>query len=289
MSFSNITKYLTENVAEPLRAHLAREYGKQGLKIEQEIRASLQWRPTIQVKINRFSILGIEVSDHLYPSILKIAAYDINSGFHDLPVHIAIACPLEVYQADGRQLITSQLRKNGIGLFTVDEAGQVVEQFASTAIMHHINPETIDQKIASLSSSLKLKVRSAYKVYKTNCYQGTQEIGQSVEAVILGLAKDCKRKGWITNFNSRSSISNIIDELYTSTHPNLVAIRSAVGGARSYIRYYRNLSSHPPTTAAQAGKLIAECRDGFLNGISALINLNTSISNLGLRVKLLTP
>ena len=47
---------------------------------------------------NRVLIVAIEVSDPLYPEVLKIAAHDIEH--YDYPIAVYQACSLDVYQHD---------------------------------------------------------------------------------------------------------------------------------------------------------------------------------------------
>lgn len=289
MEFSISPEYLIEDVAKPLKSHLKTQYGNTGLKVEKEVDPTLSWRPTIQIKTSRFCTLGVEVSDQLYPVILKIAAHDINAGFYKFPVQIAVACPLAVYQNDTRQTDTNKLRKDGVGLFTVDDQGVVVEQFASTAIMHHINEDLFETKIKGLPQAVKVKLRSAYKIYRTNCYQGTQDAGQLIEAIVMGFAQKSHSAGLISSFNKRDTPAIAIDNLYGSTNNNLTSQRAAFGGARNYMRYFRNLSSHPPKNTAEAVKLISDCRDGFLQALSVAVQLNTAINSCGLKIRLYAP
>lgn len=285
MPYSSIPLHLEATVAEPVLAYLTGRYGRHGLKVEQQIHNDVHWTPTLQLKTNKFCLLGIEVSEQLYPSIIKIAAHDLLASCDGMPVCISVACPLAEYQADVRQSISKQLRRDGIGLVTVDDLGNVTEQFAPVAIIHHIQEDTFTKRIGDLPSSVRVKFAAAYGVYRTNSHQGLQDVSQVIEALSLGFAKDCLKKGWITSMGR--SAADALDALYNSTENRLIQQRAAIGGARDYMRNVRNPASHPPRNMSEVAARIQECREGFLNTTRVAGNLCEAIHKCGLKVRLL--
>lgn len=288
MSYSSISPHLAAEVATPVQTHLTGKYGRAGLKVDSQIHNDVHWKPTLQIKTNKFCLMGIEVSDQLYPSIIKIAAHDLQANCAEMPVCVCVACPLAEYQADARQTISKQLRRDGIGLITVDDLGNVTEQFAPVPIIHHIQEDAFSKRIGGLPSSIRVKFSAAYDVYRTNPYQGLQDVSQVIEALSIGFAKDCHKKGWITSTGSGSAAS-ALDALYGSTERIVTDQRAAIGGARDYIKSFRNPASHPPKNMSQVAERIQECREGFLNTTRVADNLCEAIHKCGLRVRLLVP
>lgn len=287
MPYSSISQHLVSGVAEPVQTHLVAKYGRTGLKMESQIHSDVHWTPTLQVKTNKFYLLGIEVSDQLYPSIIKIAAHDLLASCDEMPVYISVACPLAEYQADVRQSISKQLRRDGIGLLTVDDLGNVTEQFAPIAVIHHIQEDAFSKRIADLPSPVRVKFSAAYDVYRANSHQGLQDVSQVIEALSLGFAKECQKKNWITSMGR--SAADALDALYNSTENILTQQRAAIGGARDYMRNVRNPASHPPKNMAEVAARIQECREGFLNTTRVAGNLCEAIHKCGLKVRLLVP
>jgi len=287
MPYSYLSQHLAAGVADHVQAHLIDKYGRSGFKVESPIHNDVSWTPTLQIKTNRFCLLGVEVSDQLYPSIIKIAVHDLLASCAEMPVSISVACPLAEYQADARQIISKQLRRDGIGLITVDDLGNVTEQFVPISVIHHIQEDAFARRIGELPTSVRVKFSAAYDVYRTNAYQGLQDVSQVIEALSMGFAKDCKKKGWITSVGSTAA--SALDALYSSTENLVTQQRAAIGGARDYMRNIRNPSSHPPKNQAEVAARIQECKEGFLNTTRVAVNLCVAIHRCGLKVRLLVP
>jgi len=287
MPYSFIPQHLATAVADPMQAYLTGKYGRSGFKVDNQIHNDVHWTPTLQIKTSKFCLLGIEVSDQLYPSVIKIAAHDLLASCADMPVCISVACPLAVYQADARQNISKQLRRDGIGLITVDDLGNVTEQFAPIHVIHHIQEDAFVKRIGDLPVSVRVKFSAAYDVYRTNPYQGLQDVSQVIEALSVGFAKDSLKKGWITSIGG--SAADALDALYSSSERLVTHQRAAIGGARDYIKSFRNPASHPPKNMAEVAARIQECREGFLNTTRVASNLCEAIHKCGLKVRLLVP
>lgn len=52
-------------------------WGSNGLRKEEEIGGTIGWTPTFYLKPNRVLIIAVEVSDVLFPELLKGAAHDL--------------------------------------------------------------------------------------------------------------------------------------------------------------------------------------------------------------------
>ena len=288
MKFVNLNPpYLEKDVAVPVAKFCQAKYGKSGFKIQTAIEAGLEWRPTFQLKTSPLETLAVEVSDVLFPAVLKTTHYDLQNGFSDHPVVVYAACPLAVYQADQRHAIVNQLRSQGFGLFTADDVGNVIEQIPGIPVIHHVSTSEFANTIKKLPTSIKVKLGKAYDVYKTRSYQGLQDAAQVVEALVFGFANSANKNGWIKSV--KGDAADALDDLYNSTEKKLQSQRAAIGLARGFVRYHRNISSHPPKTRKKAAELTKSCRKGFLQALEVCNTLVPSIRACGVQIRLHIP
>ncbi len=215
-------------IAERVLAHCRQRYGANGLKMELEIASEIAWRPSIQLRPTRFSIVAVEVADNLFPEALKGAAHDISH--YDFPISVFQACSLTAYQTDPKQVGVKLLRKHGIGIITVDDDGTVTTQHQCIPLAQHISSEELDTRLSGLNPTLKVKLREAHTTYQTNAGQGLQQAGQIVEALVLSIAKEAAANGVVSPAASRGAVADVIDALYaTNTFKNHRAARRCEG------------------------------------------------------------
>jgi hypothetical protein len=267
-----------KTVAERALAHCRQQFGGNGLVVEQGISPSISWRPSF---ICRPTSRSVEVADNLYPEILKVAAHDIS--FFDAPIAVYQACSLDAYQRDPKQTKVNLLRQNGIGIITVDEDGRTVIQHPSVPLAQHIPESRLENEIKTLTATLKVGFRAAYKTYLTNIGQGLQQAGQIVEAIVNSMASQAVKKGHISASSARGQLADVIDALYQEV--KLKDHRAALGAARSFIKEFRNTASHPAKTAKQAAEKMRRCRDGFHESIETSIRLQKVFQAMDYKLK----
>jgi hypothetical protein len=256
------------------------EWGGNGLRMEAPIATPIGWLPTFYLKPSRVLIIAVEANDVIFPEMLKIAAHDIEH--YDFPIAIYQACSLDVYQNDSRLARVNLLRDHGFGLITVDDEATAMIQIRAEPLAQHITPERFDSGIRALTPRLKVKFRGAYSTYKTNIVQGLQEAAQIVEAVIICIAGQAAATGIVSKSTSKKATAKIIDVLYNTTA--FANHRAALGGARSFVREYRNPPSHPARTPKEAAERIRKCKAGFFEALRVAAELRSVIHNLGYRV-----
>lgn len=260
----------TKLVAERALAHCKQQFGGNGLTLEKAINSAISWRPTFFCRPTSTLVVAVEVTDALYPEILKVAAHDIN--LYDVPIALYQACSLDAYQKDPKQTRVNLLRQQGIGILTVDEDGRAVVQCNSVPVAQHIPESKLEDEIKPLESNkLKVCFRAAYKTYLTNIGQGLQQAGQIVEAIIRSMATEAAKKGHISAGSARGDLADVIDALYQDTR--LKDHRAALGAARSFIKEFRNTASHPAKSAKQAAEKMRKCRQGFYDAIGTAAKL----------------
>lgn len=271
-------------VAEKSLSHCKARYGGNGVKIEQGISNSIMWRPSYYLKAGKYKIVAVEVEDNLYPESLKGAAHEISH--FDFPVSVFQACTLEAYQNDPKHAKVNSLKSHGFGIITVDDDGNVAIQHTCVPLAQHISPEVLEREIRELSKPLKVAFRSAHDVYHTNEGQGLQEAGQIIEAMITSLATQAHKAGVVSAATLTKPLAFQIDDLYAEQA--FKDHRAALGGARDFIKEFRNTASHPPKNANQAAEKIRKCRKGFLDAISIATKLKVAASSMGYQMKIHT-
>jgi hypothetical protein len=279
MAFDTLSDRL-KIVAKGGLAKCREEWGGNGLKTEASIDDVIGWKPTFYLRPNRALIVAVEVSDVIFPEILKIAAHDIEH--YDVPMAIYQACALDIYQKDARLAKVNLLRSHGFGLITVDDSGDAIIQFRAAPYAQHISPERFDVALASLNSRLKVKFRGSYTTYQTNIVQGLQEAAQIIEALVNCIATQAEAAGRVAAGTSRRDAADIIDILYNT--PTFHNYRAALGGARSFFREYRNPPSHPARTPKEAADKIRKCKAGLFEALRMAGELRLIIQRVGYRV-----
>jgi hypothetical protein len=275
MPFDTLTSRL-KRVASTSLSFCKHQYGANGLKVEESIDKAIGWQPTFFLRPTRFLILAVEVSDLIYPDVLKGAAHDISH--FDTPITVYQACPLDAYQNDPAQAKVNLLRRHGFGIITVDDDGAATIQHPGVPLAEHISPEMLEQELSGLNSVLKVKLKAAYQTYRSNVGQGLQEAGQLIEALLHSIARQAAKQGWIPKAKLSDPLANIIDELYTKGQ--FRNHRAALGGARDFVKEYRNTASHAPKSARQATERIKKCKAGFLDAISVAKKLRCATQSL---------
>jgi len=184
---------------------------------------------------------------------------------------------------DPKQTTINKLKDHGFGIITVDENGTTTLQYSCIPLAQHISERALEAEIQGLTTKLKVCFKSAHATYRTNQGQGLQEAGQIIEALVNCMAKESVRLGFGTGV-LRSAAADTIDNLYGLSP--LKDHRAALGGARSFIKTYRNVSSHAPRSAREAMDKIKKCRAGFFDAIRIAKDLQGAMKAKGMRTSI---
>ena len=259
-------------------------FGKNGLKLEEEISPRISWRPTFHLKPIPSLIMAAEVSDSLYPNILKIAAYDLLN--FDFPVAVYLVCPLDTYVSDIKQTTIRVLRSNGFGIITVDDQKVTTIQHNCVPLAQHLSEEALNTELNGLTTSMKVRFRSAHGAYTSNVGQGLQASGQIVEALVINIANGAVKANLAKASILKRPAAEAIDELYGLQ--DFRDYRAALGGARDFAKEYRHIASHPAKSAKQTIDKIRKCRSGFMDAIRISKNLFAVLKKKGYKIAIHT-
>lgn len=273
-----------KGVAEASVQYFRSRYAQNDVKIEQEIHPSIMWTPSFHLLSEKLRIVAVEVSDSIYPDVLRAAAHDI--GHHDFPISVYQALSLEIFLSDPKQQKINALKKHGFGIVTVSADGEVAVQHPCIPIAQYISSDRLELEIKDLPKAFKLAFRAAHQTYITNEGQGLQAVGQIVEGILVGLAKGAVRRKKAANNILDTSVANLIDALWDVA--DFIPHRVALGGARDFIKKYRNTTSHPPATAKAAAEKLRRCKTGFMTGIDVAKTLKRSAKQLKYDIKIFT-
>jgi hypothetical protein len=278
---------MTNDANAALRAHIEKgalqfckaHYGSTGLRVAEEIDTSIAWRPSFHLR-KGVTTFAVEVSELLDPTIFKLAANDILS--FNRPVSLCLACPLKIFQADTDGTKVKELRKMGVGLITVNARGVGTQQLPCVPLAQHISEETLSERIRDLPQKLKVVFRDAHDTFSVDPGQGLQKAGQIIEALIDCMASGAARAGVVNAGATKGAAAAKIDEMWNPLKQH----RASLGGARSFLKNYRNVASHPASSAKEAMKKINGCRDGFVQAIGIARDLSRDIRTLGYHLRL---
>jgi len=272
--FSLLTPpYLIAEVAEPVAQYLRQKYGTRGLKIEASFSPHVGWRPTIQIQSSTTELILVEVAEIIYPQIFRTSYPEILNGESVTPIRVYQACPLSVFQNDPGQKQIRSLRAHGFGMITTNGDLQVEEQFSASTLIYHVPQEKFESSIRGTSSDVKAALARAFDVYRTDAKQGLQASGQIVEALIHSIASFSSLKTWLAGYRPANKAADVIDKLYASTSHELKVHRASFGGARQFMKTYRNPSSHPTKSKSEAKEKAKNIKEGFESSLSICSDL----------------
>jgi hypothetical protein len=123
--------------------------------------------------------------------------------------------------------------------------------------------------------------RAAHATYETDVGQGLQAAGQIIEAIIKCIAVQAEAAGAVPPNTSNLDTAQIIDALYAAGPFH--NYRAALGGARNFVRTYRNIASHPAINPQAAANKIRSCKAGFFEALRLARELRAVIQALGYR------
>lgn len=281
MSFDTFTPR-KRLIAEESIKLIRRNYGGRNLKIQKEISPDIPWRPSYHIKPKRSLIIAVEVSELLYPEILKIAARPIID--YEYPIKVYLVCPLSIYTADKDLRKVNELKNDGFGIITVDDNRTAIFQHNCIPLAQHIKEKKLDEELRGLSPTIKTRFRSSYITYRANEGQGLQDASQIVESLIDSIVNSAVTRGQLNNSVISIPLASKVDELYTSN--NFRDSRAVLGSVRGFVNEYRNIASHPPGSAREAMEKIKKCKDGFQESIRLSKKLCDIAKRRGYRIYL---
>ena len=254
-------------------------YGGPDMYLNTELHRNLAWTPALRFIIHDHINVFVEPSETgPYPRILALKNLEVRN--FQQPIAIYAVCPENMTSKSDQQLEMKRLEAHGFGLLTVGPNGQARRMFSGTPLVQVIPPGEFKEEIDGLSGKISQRVSEAFDDYNSQPVNGVKSISEVIEGLVTQAGKDAEKKGYLAKNQLRDAIADVLDALHDVEQCK--DARAAIGGIRSYINQYRNLSHHWPRNKQKAYEKYANCRHAFLEGIKQLKHFRAAMINGGL-------
>lgn len=180
------------------------------------------------------------------------------------------------FKAAARQRLRSNHSRRAWGSTFQAHAGPLAQ---------HITPKEFEEHLSGLPQQVKIRLRTAYNTYQSNVGQGLQDCGQLIEEIVKCLAKQAATTSVVNQSTLGKSTALMIDDMYNTQF--FKDQRAALGAARSFVKQFRNIVSHPSETPKEMATKLRKCRAGFLEGLRMAKELRDVAGTVGYRVRVL--
>jgi len=244
---------------------------------------TLQWQPSLHVKLNKYLDVLVEVSeDSPYPIMLSRRHGAVLSVHQPLAVYSV--CPTEVFLLPAKQTELKELERDGYGLLTVDKEGNVSERIHAIPLIHRVSDSEFKASLEGLPSAIRQRLAQCFQTYKNKPPVGIGEIAELLEGLVLEAGKRAIKKGWLTASQVAGKPAKTLDGL--STCAQTKTQNAAWGGVRSYIKEYRNVAHHYVTKPKDTKRKFLDCRHALIAGIQQTGSFLEACRKLKLKVRL---
>lgn len=127
---------------------------------------------------------------------------------------------------------------------------------------------------------MRQRVSEAFDDYCNKPVNGVRSLSEVVEGMVEQAGREAVKKQYLNGSDVGGPVARTLDGMYESKQ--FKNVRAQIGGVRSYIAEYRNLSHHWPKNARRAHKKYADCRHAFLDGIRQMQRFRTAMKDVGL-------
>ena len=275
VTFTSGDEYLLNAAHQHFRDH----YGNPRMYWHASLHRDFPWVPALRFIIHQHIHVFVESSHTTpYPQILRIRSADVRH--FPQPIQIYTVCPEDRTRSTSQRTEMKRLQEHGYGLVTVDSNGLGHRIFSATPLVQVIPRPEFNAEIKGLSGNIRRRISEAFEIYQTNPANGVQSLSEVIEGIAKKAGADAVKAGYLSANQLGTTISSTLDAMHNTTQ--LAAARAPIGGVRSFISEYRNLSSHWPRSRAQAHKKYADCRHAFLDGIKRIVRFRIAMRNANL-------
>ena len=166
-------------------------------------------------------------------------------------------------------------------MLLVDREGNVTRRLSCIPLIQQIPKEGFKGEIKGLPRKIRRRLAQSYEIYANKPSSSVADITEVVEGLVLQAGREAVRKTWINVKDAKPGYP-------AATLDALMAVRNcnpamaALGGARSYIDQYRNVSHHFPKDKKQAYKKYEDCKHGFTDGIKRIHHFREGMEKIGM-------
>ena len=268
-----------EFLRDAARQYFQNLYGDPAMHLSRQLHKDLSWTPALRFTIHEQIHVFVEASESSpYPRIFELKSREVQQ--FPQPIAIYAVCPEEALTSPSQKNEMKRLVADGFGLLAVDANG-VATRLASTIPIIQIIPSAeIKKETAELTLKMRQRVSEAFDDYCNKPVNGVRSLTEIVEGLVAQAGKEATTRQYIPQAAANGSTADTLDALYGSSQFHNV--RAQVGGVRSYIAEYRNLSHHWPKNGKKAHKKYADCRHAFLDGVKQLQRFREAMKKAGL-------
>ena len=261
------------------RGFFEAHYGKPVMYFGKELHRDLAWVPALRFTIGQRVHVFVEPSETgPYPRILQIRNADV---LHfPQPIAVYAVCPEEAVTRSVQLTEMKRLQGHGFGLLTVNAQGQAHRMFGACPLVQVIPQAQFSAETRTLPPTIRRRVSEAFDDYRSQPVNGVRTLSEIMEGLVVQAGKDASKAGHISNAAVRGSVANLLDTLHQVK--GFGGARGDIGGARRYIKEYRNPSHHWPRNRKEAHQKYANCRHAFLEGIIQIREFRMSMKKVGL-------
>ena len=254
-------------------------YEKPKMHFNEQLHRDLPWTPALRFTIHESINIFVEPSEtEPYPRILKLKKDDVYR--FSQPIAIYSVCPEDMISKSAQRSERNLLQDQGFGLITVDPNGHARSMFSAIPLIQVISQADFKKEIHGLSHKIRQRVSEAFDDYCNKPVNGVKSLSEVIEGLVTQAGNDVVRKGCLSKKQLGSGVAEALDALYNvQQYKN---IRAAIGGARSHISVYRNLSHHWPKNKRKAHEKYGNCRHAFLDGIKQIQQFREAMKSVGL-------
>lgn len=254
-------------------------YQVQNIHVSSELHKDLGWTPSLRFIVQDHIHVFVEFSeDSPYPKILRMRHPDVLQ-FPE-PIAVYAVCPEQVALDAANQKDVRDLEDHGYGLVTINQDGVARRRFVAVPLSQVISNADYKAELQGLSPKQKERIALAFEDYKNKPATGVTTLTEVVEGLAKQAAKEAAKKEWITVAEAKGNVADALDAMFQCN--SCKNARGAIGGVRSYIANYRNMSHHWPKNKKKAKQRYTECRLAFIEGIRQMRNFRNAMKAIGL-------
>ena len=259
-----------EFLREAARSCFADRYGSPKMHVDKPLNAKLEWVPALRFTIHGHVNVFVEPSDTgPYPRILDIKYVEVTQ--FPQPIAVYSVCPASVIAKSQGQRDMKRLQSLGFGLVTVDDSGDATLLFPAIPLVQSTSEAEFRQRVVGLPKGIRQRVSEAFVDYRTNPVNGVKALSELVEGMVKRAAQDVAKAARATGKTTKKTPPHApAAAVLSSLHDDLPRAQAAIGAARSFAKYYRNLSHHWPASKKAAYEKYADCRHQFLEGLRTI-------------------
>jgi hypothetical protein len=268
--------YLLEGACQ----HFRRLYQDPPLVFQTKIDKDVEWSPSFQFKRLGNTLVAVEVSETVFPEILRrkrAALLRVKS-----PLTVYCVCPEEEYQSNPNDAY--DLRENGFGLVTIDAEGRSHTQYDAVPLQQIILLEECEAEIEGLPKKLRQRLAESFQTYSRDPMAGVRDVTEVFEDVIKRAARGARQKGWITQQHEEQTLYNVLTVM--ERRPPMDQRAQILASARGFTDRYRNFNHHAPKTPKALLKRTREAKHAFLEGLKQISDFQGAMGDLGLKIRL---